>query len=66
MEGAVTSAARSVVVDTFLGTGADTGTWYGAKKTDVDAAATRLLSQYGMHSRYLEATSAALAALRRN
>ena len=66
MEGAVTSAARSVVVDTMLGTGADTGTWFGAKKADVDTASAQLLSQHGLHSRYTEATSAALAALRRS
>lgn len=66
MEGAVTSAARSVVMDTTLGTGADTGTWFGARKADVDAASAQLLSQHGLHSRYTEATSAALAALRRS
>jgi len=66
MEGALTSAARSVVMDTVLGTGADTGTWFGARKADVDAASAQLLNQHGLHSRYTDATSAALAALRRS
>jgi hypothetical protein len=66
MEGAVTSAARSAVMNTMLGTGADTGTWFGARKADVDAASAQLLSQHGLHSRYTEATSAALAAVRRS
>jgi hypothetical protein len=66
MEGAVTSAARSVVMDAMLGTGAETGTWFGARKADVDAASAQLLGQHGLHSRYMEATSAALAALRRS
>lgn len=65
MEGAVTSAARGVVMETMLGTGVDTGTWFGARKADVDAASAQLLSQHDLHSRYTEATSAALAALRR-
>src|SRR5688572_24609242 len=30
MEGAITSAARSVVVDTRLGTGKDAGLWFGS------------------------------------
>ena len=63
MEGALTSAARSVVVDTRLGTGKDTGTWFGSNKAGVDAAANSLLQAVSLHDRYLEATSAALAGL---
>lgn len=65
MEGAVTSSARSVVVDTTVGTGRDTGTWFGAKKADLDQTAADLLRDQGVPSIYLEAASAALAALRR-
>lgn len=57
------SAARSVVVDTRLGTGADTGAWFGSNKESVDAAAKQLLRQHSLHTRYAEATSAGLAAL---
>jgi hypothetical protein len=65
MEGAVTSAARSEVIDTRLGTGKDTGAWYGGDKATVDAEADRLLTEANVSStKYLEATSAALAALR--
>ena len=65
MEGAVTSAARGVVVDTVIGTGADTGAWYGTSKRDLDSAAGRLVADAGLHEDYTEAASAALAALRR-
>jgi hypothetical protein len=61
MEGALTSAARSVVVDTRLGTGKDTGAWFGSNKEGVDAAAKGLLKAASLHARYREATSAALA-----
>ena len=64
MEGAVTSAARSIVVDTVIGTGADTGAWFGSNKADLDAVARRLVNQHGLHTRYTEAVGAALAALR--
>lgn len=63
MEGALTAAARSVVVDTRIGTGKDTGTWYGSNKAAVDAAADRLLKAVSLHPRYRDATSAALAGL---
>jgi hypothetical protein len=63
MEGALTSAAKSVVPDTRLGTGSDTGKWFGSSKATVDAAAEALLESSGQHKRYLEATSAALAGL---
>jgi hypothetical protein len=63
MEGALTSAAQSVVVDTRIGTGKDTGAWYGSNKAGVDGDAATLTAASGLHSRYLEATSAALAGL---
>ena len=63
MEGAVASAARSVVVDTRVGTGKDTGAWYGSNKAGVDAVAAQLLGQHGVAAAYGEATSAGLAAL---
>jgi hypothetical protein len=62
-EGAIVSAARSVAVDTRLGTGKDTGDWYGSNKADVDNASRQLLNTTSLHPRFLEATSAALAAL---
>ena len=65
MEGAVTSAARSVVVDTVIGTGAETGAWFGSNKRDLDAVAGQLVNQHGLHTRYSDAVSAALAALHR-
>jgi hypothetical protein len=63
LEGALTSAARSVVVDTRLGTGKDTGAWFGSGKAGVDAEAGRLLAAASLHPRYRDATSAALAGL---
>jgi hypothetical protein len=63
VEGAVTSAARSVVVDTRLGTGKDAGAWYGLDKAGVDAAAAAVLTANGLAANLLEATSAALAGL---
>jgi hypothetical protein len=63
VEGAVISAARSVVVDTRVGTGKDTGIWFGSSKAGVDAAAAALLSANGLAANLLEATSAALAGL---
>lgn len=63
MEGAVASAARSVVVYTRVGTGKDTGAWYGSNKAGVDTSSTLLLSRHGLAAVYAEATSAGLAAL---
>jgi NADPH-dependent ferric siderophore reductase len=63
MEGALTSAATSVVSDTRLGTGKETGEWFGSNKNAVDAAAAALLKSGERHGRFLEATSAALAGL---
>ena len=63
VEGAVTSAARSVVVDTRLGTGKDTGAWFGSSKAGVDAAADVVVKTNGLPGNLLEATSAALAGL---
>lgn len=64
MEGAVVSAARSVVVDTRVGTGQDTGTWFGSDKAGVDSASSALLSAAGVSNDYVEATSAGLAGLK--
>ena len=61
MEGALTSAATSVVPATRLGTGKETGEWFGSSKEAVDAAADVLLKNDSHHRRYLKATSAALA-----
>jgi hypothetical protein len=63
LEGALTSAARSVVIDTRIGTGKDTGAWFGSNKAGVDQAATSLLAAAGLPARYRDAASAALAGL---
>jgi hypothetical protein len=62
-EGAVTSAARSVVVDTRIGTGKETGSWFGSNKPSVDHASSSLLQMSGINASFVEATSAALAAM---
>jgi len=64
VEGAITSAARSVVVETNIGTGKDIGAWYGSNKSGVNAAASLLLQSQGLDVGYAEATAAALAAMR--
>lgn len=61
MEGAITSAATSVVPDTHLATGKDAGQWFGGSKADVEAAATTLVEASSLHKRFGEAASAALA-----
>ena len=61
-EGAIASAARSVVVETHIGTGKDTGGWFGSNKAGVDRASSSLLKAQSIRSTFLEATSAALAA----
>ena len=63
MEGAIVSAARSVIVDTRLGSGKDVGGWCGSNKAAAEAAAAALLTAAGHKDRYIEATAAALAAL---
>jgi hypothetical protein len=63
LEGALTSAARGVVVETRIATGKETGAWYGSNKAGVDAAAAALVTSSGLHQRYGDATSAGLAAL---
>jgi hypothetical protein len=63
MEGALTAAATSVVPATRLGTGKETGEWFGSSKDGVDAAADVLLTSTGLRKYYLDATSAALAGL---
>jgi hypothetical protein len=62
-EGAIISAARSIVVYTRVGTGKDTGAWYGSNKAGIDAAAAQLVARYGLLSTFVDATSAGLAAL---
>jgi hypothetical protein len=62
-EGAVASAARSVVVETRIGTGKDTGIWFGSNKAGVDRASLALVRASGIHASFMEATSAALAAM---
>jgi hypothetical protein len=62
-EGAVISAARSVVVDTRVGTGRDTGAWYGSNKATLDADAKQVANGHRLARAYEEATAAALAAL---
>jgi hypothetical protein len=63
MEGALCSAGRSIVVDTLIGTGKDTGAWFGSTKAGLDAAADQIIGAHALPSRYREATSAALAGL---
>jgi hypothetical protein len=62
-EGAITAAARSIVVDTRIGTGKDTGDWHGTKKATLDAEAAAVIAGARLHDHYLEALAAALAAL---
>lgn len=59
MEGAVTAAARSVVVDTRIATAKDIATWVKSNKADCDAEAVKL----GLAPKFTEATSAALVGL---
>jgi hypothetical protein len=62
-EGSLTSAAKTVNPDTRIGTGKDTGEWFGVDKAGVDAAAANLLAAGAHHPRFLEATAAAIATL---
>lgn len=62
-EGAIVSAARSVVVETHLGTGKETGAWFGSNKAGVDRAAGLLVGNSSVDPSFTEATSAALAGL---
>jgi hypothetical protein len=63
MEGALVSAACSVIPDTRLGTGKETAEWFGASKGDMDAKAGVILDESSVHTKYVEACSAALAAI---
>lgn len=63
MEGAITSAATSVVPVTHLATGKDAGQWFGGSKADVEAAAAALVEVTSLHKRFGEAASAALAGI---
>ena len=64
VEGAVASAARSVVFDTRIGTGKDTGAWFGSNKKGVDQQSSAMLDSLGESRSFVEATSAALSAIR--
>lgn len=61
-EGAITCAARSVVIETHIGTGKDTGQWHGSSKAGVDQSSKQLLESQGVNLSFVDATSAALAA----
>jgi hypothetical protein len=63
MEGAVTAAVRSVVVETHIGTGKEAGDWTHSSKGAFLTAAKQLVQKSGEHARYVEATAAALVAL---
>lgn len=62
-EGAVTAAARDVVVDTRIGTGKETGSWHGTNKETLDTEARAFVTRAGLQAKYLEAAAAALAGL---
>jgi hypothetical protein len=64
-EGAVVSAARSVVVQTFVATGKEAAEWYGSNKAALDADASKLAKSCGLDDTiYREAVAAALAGLK--
>lgn len=63
MEGAVVSAARSVVTDTRLGMGKDVAHWRGSLKDDLDDEAKQLMTSAGKQAKFAEAAGAALAGL---
>lgn len=63
MEGALTSAACSVVPETLIGTGKETAEWFGSSKEELDDEATRILSAGSHQAKYGPAMSAALAGL---
>ncbi len=62
-EGAVVSAARSVVIDTRVGTGKDTGAWHGTDKATLDGLAAGIAASEGLADVYVDTIAAALAAL---
>jgi hypothetical protein len=63
-EGAVISAARSVVVDTRVGAGKELASWRGSNKADLDDEAGLLSKSHGLSAgTYAEAVGAGLAAL---
>lgn len=63
VEGALTSAARSKCVETYLGTGRDFGTWCSSDKDAVEADAKALASSAGLAQKFATAISAGLGAL---
>ncbi|NYD40039.1 hypothetical protein [Nocardioides panaciterrulae] len=62
-EGALTSAARSNCVNTYLATGKDLGAWCGSDKDTVEAEAKSLAKSTGLAQKYARAIGAALGAL---
>jgi hypothetical protein len=62
-EGSIVAAARSIIVETWIGTGKETGKWHGTNKATLDAAATAFLVSAGLPAVYLDAAAAALAGL---
>lgn len=65
-EGALTSAARSKCVETYLATGKELGQWCGTDKDAVEGEAKTLTAAAGLPQKYIAATSAALGALARS
>lgn len=63
IEGAVVSAARSVVTDTRLGMGKEVAHWHGSSKDDLDEEAKQLMLAAGNQTKFAEAAGAALAGL---
>lgn len=63
MEGALTSAACSIVPDTLIGTGKETAEWFGSSKEDLDLEAERILSAGTHAAKFGPAMGAALAGL---
>lgn len=62
-EGALTSAARSKCIHTYLGTGKDIGQWCASDKDTVEAEAKLAVTTAGLPQKFVAATSAALGAL---
>lgn len=61
LEGALTSAAQSVIPETRIGTGKETGEWFGSSKAVLDAKAEKIVTEQALASKYKEAVSAVLA-----
>lgn len=63
-EGAVVSAARSVVINTRIGNGRDSGRLCSSTKEQVESDARDLVRARGLALKWTEAAAAALTALR--